>query len=122
VARCVTEAEIAAADSFSPKGEYETALEIYQNLLARTDDPDQRFYILYQIVRNSSLLDRQEVLRTAVNELDAMSKPEFSRAIVSLDRAYAEIELKRPANALGNLCAGGWFCSEGETCDHFSRF
>lgn len=103
MSRCVTEAEVAAADALCPKGEYEAALKVYQDLLARTDDTDQRFYILYQIVRNSSLLDLQEVLHTAVSELDAMPKPEFSRAIVSLDRAYAEIELKRPANALALL-------------------
>jgi tetratricopeptide (TPR) repeat protein len=105
VIRRLSEAEINAADTFCPKGEYSAALDAYDALLARTDDVNQRLYLLFQIVRNSSLLDRQDMVRAALTQLDAMPMPEFSRVIVSLDRAFAEIELRRPANALTLLDA-----------------
>lgn len=103
MSRSVPEAEIAAADLLVPKDDHAAALSAYQHLLDRTDDGNQRFYLLYQIVKNASLLDHQDVVRAAIAELDTMPEPEFSRSAASLDRAHAEIELKRPANALALL-------------------
>jgi tetratricopeptide (TPR) repeat protein len=103
VPRILPEAEIDAANLLAPKDDHEAALKAYQHLLDRTDDVNQRFYLLYQIVKFASLLDRQDVVRASIAELDTMPEPDFSRAVASLDRAYAEIELRRPSNALALL-------------------
>jgi tetratricopeptide (TPR) repeat protein len=102
----VTEDLIEESERLRAKGDFATALEMSQQLLARTDDGDFRVRILFNIVNCAACVDRQEIVESAIAELEGFPKPEISRVLANLRRAWAETSLGRPANALHLLDMG----------------
>lgn len=102
----VTEEAIDAAEKLRAKGEYATALELSQQMLDRTEDGDFRMRLLFDVVRCAACLDRQDIVESAITELEKFPKPEISRVLANLSRAWAETSLGRPGNALNLLDMG----------------
>jgi tetratricopeptide (TPR) repeat protein len=96
----VTEAEIEAAESYSAKREFAKSLNLAQEMLKRTEASDLRMRLIFGVVLCSSMLDLSEARDCALRELDTLPQPEELRALANLNRAFAENELGRPANAL----------------------
>jgi len=101
----VTEAEIEAAEDLSSSRDFAQSLRVSTELLGRTKDPGLRSRLLFGMVLCASMLEAGEALDRALRELDLLPEPEESRALANLNRAFAEYELGRPANALEILNA-----------------
>jgi tetratricopeptide (TPR) repeat protein len=99
----VTEDEIEAAERLRARGEFQTVLALTQDMLKRVEDGDMHMRLLFDLVSCSASLDRPELIEAAMDELKKLPKPEFSRVLANLDRAWAETSLGRPLNALNIL-------------------
>jgi len=96
----VTEDNIEAAEKLRAKGEFAKSLAQTQDMLNRVQDDDMQMRLLFDIVSCSAPLDRPEIIESAMKELEKMPKPEVSRVLCNLRRAWGEISLQRPLNAL----------------------
>jgi len=113
----VTEAEIEKAEELRGRGELTTSLGMSRAMLERTTDCATRMRLLFNVVICSAQLELTDITNQAMAELDTMPDPDFCRACANMDRAYAEDQLGRPANALAILDAiidAGYF--EPENC------
>ena len=99
----VTEEEIDAAEKLRGRGEFETALALAQDMLLRTEDGDTRMRLLFDVLRCSAQLRAESVTDDAIRELEKYPYPDFSRVLANSIRAYAEIGLGRPKDALSLL-------------------
>jgi hypothetical protein len=99
----VSEEEIDAAEKLRAKGDFATSLRLTQDMLACTQDGDLRMRLLFNVVSCSAMLQQDEITSHAMEELDEMPQPEFSRALANMSRAYAEDQLGRPEKALALL-------------------
>ncbi len=99
----VTEEEIDAAEKLRKYGEFSTALALAQELLRRVQDGEQRMRLLFDVLRCSTQLRAESVTDDAIRELEMYPYPEFSRVLANSIRAYAEISLGRPQDALALL-------------------
>ncbi len=114
--RPVTEAEIAASEDCSAARDYARSLKLSRDMLDRTADLNFRMRLLFGIVLCAAMLERQEVLDFAYKELNNLPEPDELRVLANLNRAFAEYELGRPANALHIVDTGlqtGLFDKEG---------
>jgi tetratricopeptide (TPR) repeat protein len=98
-----TEEEIDAAEKLRGQGEFATALALAQDMLCRVQDGDKRMRLLFDVLRCSTQLGAENVTDDAIQELEKYPYPEFSRVLANSIRAYAEISLGRPQNALALL-------------------
>jgi len=96
----VTEEEIDAAEKLRKYGEFSTALALAQDMLRRVQDGDKRMRLLFDVLRCSTQLRADSVTDDAIRELEKYPDPEFSRVRANSIRAYAEITLGRPQDAL----------------------
>jgi tetratricopeptide (TPR) repeat protein len=99
----VTEKEINAAEKLRGYGELSTALAMTQDMLRRVQDGDKRMRLLFDVLRCSTQLRADSVTDDAIRELEKYPYPEFSRVLANSIRAYAEISLGRPQDALALL-------------------
>ncbi|HMD75911.1 MAG TPA: hypothetical protein VKG86_00915 [Terracidiphilus sp.] len=99
----VTEEEIDAAEKLRGQGEFETALALAQDMLLRVEDGDMRMRLLFDVLRCSTQLRADSVTDDVIRELEKYPYPEFSRVLANSIRAYAEISLGRPRDALSLL-------------------
>jgi tetratricopeptide (TPR) repeat protein len=95
--------EIDAAEKLRGRGEFATALALTQNMLQRTHDADTRMRLLFDVLRCSTQLRTENVTEDTIRELEKYPYPEFSRVLANSIRAYAEISLGRPQDALALL-------------------
>jgi len=98
-----TEEEIDAVEKLRGKGELATSLRLTQAMLERTEDVDVRMRLLFDVIWCSTQLELDDVTNRAMDELDTMPQPEFSRVLANMSRAYAEEQLGRPERALALL-------------------
>src|SRR6266536_2755042 len=101
--RDVTDEEIDAAEKVRGYGEFSTALALAQDMLLRVRDDDKRMRLLFDVLRCSTQLRAESVTDDAICELEKYPYPEFSRVLANSIRAYAEIFLGRPQDALALL-------------------
>src|SRR6266568_1481531 len=99
----VTEKDIEAAEMLRSEGEFAAALDLTQKMLSHVQDDDARMRLLFNLVSCSASLDRSDLIEAAMRELEKLPKPEFSRVLANLNRAWAETSLGRPLNALNIL-------------------
>jgi tetratricopeptide (TPR) repeat protein len=99
----VTEEAIDAAEKLRSKGEFAASLELTQKMLVCAEDDGTRMRLLFNVVSCAASLDRAEIIEAAIDELERLPKPEVSRVLVSLNRAWAETSLGRPVYALSLL-------------------
>lgn len=98
-----TEEEIDATEKLRCKGELATSLRLTQAMLERTEDANIRMRLLFDVVTCSTQLELDDVTNRAMDELDTMPQPEFSRVFANMSRAYTEEQLGRPERALALL-------------------
>ena len=101
--RDVTDEEIDAAEKLRKYGEFSTALALAQDMLGRVQDGDKRMRLLFDVLWCSTQLGAESITDDAIRELEKCPYPEFSRVLANSIRAYAEISLGRPQNALALL-------------------
>lgn len=101
----VTETEVEAAEDLSAAGNFACSLRLSREMLRRTEDPGTRMRLIFGIVLCASMLELNEIRDGALGELDRLPQPDELRALANLNRAYAEKELGRPANAIEILDA-----------------
>ncbi|HKN22309.1 MAG TPA: hypothetical protein VJX73_12875 [Terracidiphilus sp.] len=99
----VSEEEIEAVEVLRSKGAYQDSLATSQSMLERTEDCGSRMRLLWNIASCAAFLERNDLFNQAMDELGEMPDPSFCQAIASMNRAYAEEQLGRPANALAIL-------------------
>jgi tetratricopeptide (TPR) repeat protein len=99
----VADEEIDAAEKLRKYGEFSTALALAQDMLLRVRDGDKRMRLLFDVLRCSTQLRQENVTEDAIRELEKYPFPEFSRVLANSIRAYAEISLGRPQDALDLL-------------------
>lgn len=99
----ITEKDIDTAEKLRSDGEYAAALDLSQRLLISAQDDDARMRLLFNVVSCSASLDRSDLIEIAMAELEKLPKPEYSRVLANLNRAWAETSLGRPQNALNIL-------------------
>ena len=98
-----TEEEIDAVEKLRGAGDFATALALTQDLLSRAQDDDARRRLLFDVLRCSTQLRADSVTDNAIRELEQYPYPELSRVLANSIRAYAEISLGRPQDALALL-------------------
>jgi tetratricopeptide (TPR) repeat protein len=101
----VTEAEIEVAEDLSAARDFTGSLRLSQELLERTGDAGIRMRLIFGIVLCASMLELNEIRDGALGELDRLPQPDELRALANINRAYAEKDLGRPANAIEILDA-----------------
>jgi len=99
----VTDDEIDAAEKLRKYGEFSTALALAQDMLGRVQDGDKRMRLLFDVLRCSTQLRADSITDDVIRELEKYPYPEFSRVLANSIRAYAEISLGRPQDALALL-------------------
>ncbi len=102
----VTEEAIDAAEKLRSKGEFAASLDLTQKMLASVQDDDHRMRLLFNAVSCAASLDQPEIIEAAMGKLEKLPKPEISRVLANLNRAWAETSLGRPSNALSLLDMG----------------
>jgi tetratricopeptide (TPR) repeat protein len=99
----VTEKEIEAVESLSASSECSAALNLAQRLLLRDLEAGLRMRLLFTIVFCAATLDQPDLVEAAMSEFEKLPDSDRTRALANLNRAYAEIDLGRPKNALNIL-------------------
>jgi tetratricopeptide (TPR) repeat protein len=99
----VTERDIESAEKLWLDGEFAAALDLSRRLLLSACDDDARMRLLFNVISCSASLDRSDLIDAAMAELEKLPKPEYSRVLANLNRAWAETSLGRPQNALNIL-------------------
>jgi tetratricopeptide (TPR) repeat protein len=99
----VSEEEIVGVEKLRAKADFAKSLRMTREMLELTEDGDFRMRLLFNVVSCAAMLELDETTNHAMQELDAMPQPEFSRVLANMSRAYAEDHLGRPEKALAIL-------------------
>lgn len=98
----ISEEDIEAAEDLRSQGKFVEALALTRELLSRVpaQNANTRMRLLFDIVYCSSPLDDLVTTEEAMNALNELPQPSECRALANQIRIWAEIELRRPLNAI----------------------
>ena len=87
----VTEQEIDAAEKLRGQGEYETALALTEDMLARVEDGDTQMRLLFDVLYCSTRLGLDDVTNRAIAQLEELPQPRMSRIFIDFIQAVTYI-------------------------------
>jgi tetratricopeptide (TPR) repeat protein len=87
----LTEQEIDAAEKLRAQGDYEAALALTEEMLARVEDEDTRMRLLFDVLYCSTRLCLDDVTNRAIGELEQMPQPGMSRVFIDFIQAMSYI-------------------------------